>query len=186
MRLRHLTLVLVVSTVTAVSYWLSRDAEQRLELLLTPGALVPELFMEDFISMETGPDGLPRHRLSGQRMDQYRHDGSSQVQAPVMILHGEHGIDWTVVSELAHVSPAGDEVYLQGEVHMARPAGADHPEVDIHTRDVTVWPQTRQAHSDEHVAVRSSLYHVDGTGMRANLQTSVVELLHDADGTYFP
>jgi lipopolysaccharide export system protein LptC len=186
MSLRRITLVLAVTTVTATAFWLSRDAEHRLESLLTPSGLTPELFMEEFTSLVTGPDGAPRYRLSGERMEQYQHDRSSQVQAPVMIIHRADGADWTVISEQGWVSPEGDEVHLLGEVHMARPEAADHPAVDIHTRDVIVWPETRRADTDAHVAVRSPLYRVDGIGMRADLTTSIVELLHEADGTYFP
>lgn len=186
MSLRRITLVLAVTTVVVIGYWLSRDAEERLDLLLSPSGQTPELFMEHFTSMVTGPDGTPHYRLSGERMEQYQEDGSAHVDAPVMLVHREDGTDWTVKSEQGWVSPDGDEIHLLGAVHMMRPGGEHHPALDVHTRDVTVWPEPRRAQTDAHVAVRSPLYHVDGTGMRANLETSVLELLHEADGTYFP
>jgi lipopolysaccharide export system protein LptC len=186
MSLRRITLVLVVTTVAALGFWLGRDAEERLELLLGPTPDTPELYLERFTSLSTGADGMPRYRISGERMEQFQLDGSSRVEAPVMILHRDDGPDWTVVSERGWISPDGDEVQLLGEVHLTRPEDAHSLPVDIHTRDVTVWPTPRQAETAAYVTVRSPLYEVDGTGMRADLETSVLELLHDADGTYFP
>lgn len=186
MSLQRVTLVLVITTVAAVGFWLGRDAEERLELFLAPSAHTPELFMEHFTTLVTGSDGAPRYRLSGERMEQYQLDGSSRVETPVMVIHREDGADWIVSSEQGWVSPRGDEVHLLGAVHMTRPAMEQDPALDIHTRDVTVWPGPRRANTEAHVAIRSALYRVDGTGMRADLETSELELLHDADGTYFP
>ncbi len=186
MSLRRASLVLIATTVTALGFWVGRDAEERRELLQPPTPDTPEFYMERFSLTVTGPDGLPRHRIDGERMEQYQLDGSSRVEAPVMVLFRPDSPPWTLISEQGWVSPAADEVQLLGTVHMARPESAEEPPVDIHTRDVTVWPEPQTAQSEAPVEVRSPHYRVDGTGLRADLQSSTLELLRDADATYLP
>jgi lipopolysaccharide export system protein LptC len=186
MSLRRASIVLIATTVTALGFWLGRDVEQRLEVFISPAPDTPELYMEHFTLTVTGTDGLPRHSIRGERMEQYQLDGSSLVETPVMVMNQPDAPDWTLNAEQAWVSPDGEEVRLHGAVHMSRPEGPAHAPVDIHTRDVTVWPEPQRAESEAPVQVRSPHYQVDGTGLRANLQTSILELLHDTDATYFP
>jgi lipopolysaccharide export system protein LptC len=58
--------------------------------------------------------------------------------------------------------------------------------LDIHTRDVTVWPETRRPDTDAARGPAKPALPGGRHGMRADLTTSIVELLHEADGTYFP
>ncbi|ANB01356.1 MAG: LPS export ABC transporter periplasmic protein LptC [Chromatiaceae bacterium] len=186
-RLSGLLLIMALTLVAAVGFWLAENAQERRVVPTTQ--VDPEanqFFAEDFVVWSMDESGNLKYRLSGARMEQRQADRSSHVEAPVLIMEHPPAPDWTLRSERGWVSPAGDEVQLLGNVRLNRPEAPDHPPITITSRDVTVWTLSRQAQTDALARMVSTHREAEGVGMTLDLTRDTLELESQVRGTYVP
>jgi lipopolysaccharide export system protein LptC len=186
MRFQRPVILLGASAVAALGFWMAQDVEERLEGTAQPSPDAPEYYLDHFTATVTDTEGQLMYRLSGERLISYQRDGSSEVILPVVVFHHAQRPDWTLTSETGWISPRHDEVHLLGAVHMQRPAGVDLEPVEIHTRDVTVWPQPQVAVTDQFVHMTSTFYEAQGVGMEADILRGTLALRNQARGIYVP
>lgn len=186
-RFSGLLLILVLTLVAAVGFWLAENAqERRVAPPLQVDREANQFFAEDFVVWSMDEAGNLKYRLSGARMEQRQADRSSHVEAPVLIMEHPPAPDWTLRSEHGWISAAGDEVQLLGDVHLDRPGAPEHPPITITSRDVTVWTLPRQAQTDARAHMVSTHHEVEGVGMTLDLTRDTLDLESQVRGTYVP
>lgn len=151
-----------------------------------PFDAVTELYLIDFEAWSMDSNGRLDHQLTGSRMEQYRGDGSRQLWNPVLLVHEPGSPSWTIRSEKARVSPAGDEILLQGLVFMDRPGDTENLPVSVESSEVTFWPETRRSQTRQHARITTPFHQVESLGMRIDLGLEIVELDSFARGVYAP
>lgn len=133
-------------------------------------------------------DGAPGLRISGPLLERRDNDDSLFLTTPhfVMPSHVATVPDWSGDSDYGWVNRRGDLVMLQGKVFMHRDAYAQTPATEIHSSNMTGWPKDNRLATDELAIMTQGGTMLRGVGMRANLDTNELELLHDVHGTYPP
>jgi lipopolysaccharide export system protein LptC len=177
-----LTLVLlaVISTV-----WLSqlggRDVQQkRFE------GHAPDLTMEEFEVTTMGEDGSPSHRLSAAYMAHFADTQTKELTHPHLVVYREEAEPWHVASERGWVSADNDVLMLLGEVNIWRNRPDGKREIHIETEDLRVLPDDEYAETALPVSISTPESHTRGTGMRAYLGDSRVQLLSKVRTTIDP
>ena len=178
-------LALAVGVVQLLVWWLEPSRPQR--MLSGPPRSAYTLL--DFTLYGYGKDGKLAYRMQAPRLNRRDGDDSLYINQPSFLLaprDGSVASPWTGQSDYAWVDAHGDELKLQGQVHMNRPAYPGVPAASIETRDLTVWPPQNRVATDAHVSVHQGTATMTATGMRADLDTKHLELLHDFHGTFQP
>ncbi len=167
----------------AASGWLLR--ELGIELLESkPGSRhMPDFFMENFTSTSMDDEGRPRRRVSAAYMAHFPDSNSNEFQSPHVVIYRSSGEPWQVRSERGWTSGAGEVMLLLGEVTIWRNGESGEPKIQIHTRDLRVLPESDYGETEEPVTIRTPTSVTRGTGMRAWLDQSRVELLADVHTT---
>ncbi|MCG5513406.1 LPS export ABC transporter periplasmic protein LptC [Ectothiorhodospira shaposhnikovii] len=186
MKLPSLFLILLLTLVAAVGFWLARDADERRRVLEEAATEGTDFFLEQYAAIHMDSLGEPRYQLRGQRMEQRQADGSRWLETPVLILRYSPGATWTLRAEQGWISPAGDEVKLLGEVHIHRAAEGERGPITITTRDTTLWPGPRQAVTDAPARLQTTYQEAEGLGLFLDLRHEVLELKREARGVYVP
>jgi lipopolysaccharide export system protein LptC len=75
---------------------------------------------------------------------------------------------------------------LQGPVYLHRAAYDDTALIEIHTADVTAWPQDKRIATAAPAQMTQGGTRISGVGMRANLNDKHLELLDDVHATFPP
>lgn len=178
-------LALAAGAVQLLVWWLSPRHAARDEA----GPPRSGYTLQDFTLYGYAPDGKLAYRLQAPRLNRREGDASMYINQPTFLLVSRNGTGtppWTGRSEFGWVSARGDELKLQGQVRMSRPAYPGAAAASIRTRDLTAWPPQNRVATDATVSIHQGTATMTGTGMRARLDTKHLELLHDVHGTFRP
>jgi lipopolysaccharide export system protein LptC len=145
--------------------------------------------MRNFTAWAYGDTGRLAFRLSSPFLQRREGDESLYLNAPTFLLppkHGSAGVPWHGQSQYGWVSGDGSVLKLQGAVHMTRPAEGTSLPAEVHTADVTAWVKQNTLATDARASIIQGPSTMTGTGLRADLNTKHLELLHDVHGTFKP
>ncbi|MHC1479097.1 LPS export ABC transporter periplasmic protein LptC [Frateuria aurantia] len=133
-------------------------------------------------------DGVPGLQIIGPWAERRDNDDSLFLTTPHFIMpsHKPGVPDWTGNSDYGWVNRRGDLMVLQGKVAMHRDAYEQTPAAELHSSNMTGWPKQNRLATDEFAIMTQGSMMLRGVGMRANLDTNELDLLHDVHGTYPP
>ena len=147
----------------------------------------PDLFAEDVTSTMMDAKGNPRYRLTAKVINHYPDDKSVSLQAPRLEYYRQQLPPWTAESDSGRIYDKGQQVFLDGQVTMHRPAEGKQPATRLYTRDMLILPQDDYAETAAAVKIKSGESELKGTGMRVYMSEGRLELLAKGEGTYvFP
>ena len=166
-----LAILAVVSTL-----WLSQlGSRDDLKKRFTGHA--PDLTMEEFEVTTMGEDGRPSRRLSAAYMAHFSDTQTKELTHPHLVVYRAEEEPWHVASERGWVSADNDVLMLLGKVNIWRNQPDGKREIHIETEDLRVLPDDEYAETALPVSISTPESHTRGTGMRAYLGESRVQLL---------
>ena len=166
-----LAILAVVSTL-----WLSQlGSRDALKKRFTGHA--PDLTMEEFEVTTMGEDGSPSRRLSAAYMAHFSDTQTKELTHPHLVVYRAEEEPWHVASERGWVSADNDVLMLLGKVNIWRNQPDGKREIHIETQDLRVLPDDEYAETALPVSISTPESHTRGTGMRAYLGESRVQLL---------
>ena len=175
-----LAIVAVISTL-----WLSQLGDHKVQAKRFKGH-APDLTMEEFEVTTMGEDGSPLHRLSGAYMAHFTDTRTKELTHPHLVVYREGAEPWHVASERGWVSPDNDVLMLLGKVDIWRNKPDGKREIHIETEDLRVLPDEEYAETELPVSISTRESYTRGTGMRAYLDESRVQLLSNVRTTIDP
>lgn len=145
--------------------------------------------LTDFTLDAWGDGGQLSFRLQAPQLVQREGDASLYLNKPTFLLppqNGAKGAPWHGHSRYGWVNADNTLLKLQGKVVLNRPASAQAPAASVHTSDVTAWPRQNRLATDASAQIVQGTSTMSGIGLKANLVTKHLELLHDFHGTFPP
>jgi lipopolysaccharide export system protein LptC len=176
--------VLVVFAV-ASTLWLVGLGDQDGESKRFQGH-APDLTMEEFEVTTMGEDGRPLRRLSAAYMAHFTDTGTKELRRPHLVVYQKQAEPWHVASERGWVSAGNDVLMLLGKVDIWRDGPDGKREIHIETQDLRVLPREEYAETELPVSISTPESLTRGTGMRAYLGESRVQLLSKVKTTIEP
>lgn len=146
----------------------------------------PDLTMEEFEVTTMGEDGSPLRRLSAAYMAHFTDTKTKELTHPHLVVYREEQEPWHVASERGWVSADNDVLMLLGKVNIWRNRPDGKREIHIETEDLRVLPDDEYAETELPVSISTPESLTSGTGMRAYLGESRVQLLSRVKTTIDP
>ena len=146
----------------------------------------PDLTMEEFEVTTMGEDGNPLRRLSAAYMAHFTKTGTKELRRPHLVVYQSKAEPWHIASERGWVSADNDVLMLLGKVDIWRNYADGRREIHIETEDLRVLPNEEYAETELPVAISTPESMTRGTGMRAYLDESRVQLLSAVKTTIEP
>jgi lipopolysaccharide export system protein LptC len=175
--------ILVLSVLSALSFWLSRDVRRDEQTSI--GGLDTSLnyALRDFEARYFDEQGRLAARVEAPLLTNDASTGIGRIDQPrFRVVH--EGNLWTILSESATVTPDRERVQLAGAVQMVRVEPGSLRQLDIQTREVTVEIDPRIAHSTEHVVITEGENVLEATGFRLDMSNNQFQLAQGVRGTY--
>ncbi|ENO89214.1 LPS export ABC transporter periplasmic protein LptC [Thauera linaloolentis] len=168
--------IIVLGLLAGASVWLERVT--RVE---DPAAAAVEQTGPDFIANGTrvvgyGANGAQRYELFADRLSHFPQGDITRLDMPRLRMISE-GRETRITARHAEVSPGGEQVDMQGEVRVRRPAVADDPALALDSETLTVWPDAYRARTDSPVLLTRGATRADALGMRADNLFGTLELI---------
>ncbi|HET7663577.1 MAG TPA: LPS export ABC transporter periplasmic protein LptC [Rhodanobacteraceae bacterium] len=145
--------------------------------------------LSDFTLYAYAPDGTLSFKLQSPSLQRREGDHSLYIDKPHFLLppkNGETGAPWRGRSDYGWVSADHTVLKLMGQVDMHRKASANAPSAEIHTSDVTAWPEQNRLATTKAAHMRQGTSRMSSVGLRANFDSKHLELMHDFHGTFAP
>ena len=154
----------------------SLDEATSVTALRSPEA--PDVWMDNFVTVETDDAGRPKRRLEADRMV-YRADRTVLLTNPYYVLYRTEGEPWHVRSDHGRVSADGSVVVLTGNVDIWRNDESGVRDLDIRAEDMKVLPESEYGETANPVTISMPASTSKGVGMRAWLDETRIELLSE-------
>ena len=145
---------------------------------------VADLYITDFVTVTMGLDGKPVRELSAEKLSHFSDTDTKELEKPYLVIHHPTDPPWHVRSERGWVSANDDVMLLLGKVHIWRDTPDGVRDLDLHTTDLRVLPESQYGETDKHVVIRTPNSESSGEGMRAYLKQSRIELLSQVRTVY--
>ena len=182
--LRLWTLGAFLLALAAGSWWLRQGEEDTTPRQAHP-AHTPDYWIDGLSARTMDAQGRPRRLLQAESMRHFPDDDSTELTRPELTLLEAEGPPWRIRSELGWVSPDGELVLLQGEVHIERSGDGEARPLHLVTRDLRVQPKDEYAETEQAVRIDSGPHWLESNGLQAWLREPVrIKLLADVRGHY--
>jgi len=130
--------------------------------------------------------GKESFSVQAPRMERDPRGKSLTIQLPEFSFPDKDGGRWQASSHTAWVAPKGVEVRLIDQVEMVGPPTPAGDRARFKTAHLQVFPKAKQARSDDPVTITRADSILNGTGLRADMQTHHIQLLAEVKGRYVP
>ncbi len=176
-----LALMLILA---GLSYWILQELEPE---PLGGGSAqrhIPDYYMENFTTTTMGENGKPQRRIEAHYMAHFPDTDTHEFDRPYLTMYRDKGPPWHVRSERGWLSASGDVMLLLGKVNIWRNDADGAKALDIKTEDLRVLPETSYGETDRPVTITTPESITTGTGMKAYLEESRLELLSEVRTRY--
>ena len=147
----------------------------------------PDMFAEDIRSTMMDAEGNPRYHITAKLINHYPDDKSVSLEAPRLEYFRRQLPPWTAESDSGRIYDKGQQIFLDGQVTMHRPAEGKQPATHLYTRDLLILPTDDYAETAAAVRIKSGESELKGKGMQVYMSEGRLELLAKGEGVYvFP
>ncbi len=167
----------------AASWWVVTDLSDPDTVGDSVSGDLPEFYMEKFSTTTMDENGRPKHTLTGERMTIYPNQ-TKEVEQPHLIVYEENRPPWHATSERVEVSADDTLMVLYGDVRLWRNNEAGVLELEMETRQLSVFRDKDYAVTDEPVVIRTPSTKTTGTGMRVYKESRRLKLLSGVKTIY--
>lgn len=181
---RRIVLFLSLAAVALVTWWLLGHLGTDKPEQSAAERRIPDYYMENFTATTLDQSGFPHRRVVAAYMAHFPDTDIHLLTDPYLVLFTEMATPWHVRSERGWISPDGEEMLLEGKVHIWRDDASGERQLDIHTRDLKVLPESEYGETDAQVVITTPSSESRGVGMRAWMQQSRIELLSQVHTVY--
>jgi LPS export ABC transporter protein LptC len=126
--------------------------------------------------VETGADGRPKYTLNAKMIEQHPKDGSVQLNIVHMILDDVDGNRWTVDAQRGDIVHDGENIDLEGDVHVSGVLPGTNQPADISSDRLSFNTRTDVVTTQDPVTFVWSGRQIHSVGIVASLKDSQVQL----------
>lgn len=182
---RTLLLILLIIVAIGSAWYMNRLTVTESKNLSTQ-AVAPDYYLENFTTTSMDIDGKPKNRLQALYMAHYPDDDTSELLSPSMQFFRPGKRPMTVKSEKGWLTADNEVILLQGDVEIYEDDEFGQRTLQVETKNARVLPNQDYAETDEFTTIISGRLTITGTGMRAFLKDSRLEILNDVHTTIEP
>lgn len=136
----------------------------------------PDSIVENFLAVGTDAAGVPRYRLSADKLNHFSGNKLTLLDNPEFThLHAKQGV-MRISSKTASVSSEGDRVLFSGSVRLLRPADGARKEMSMLTSRLEVFTKKNEALTQEPVVIQQPGMQVSAKGLHLFADTRVLKL----------
>lgn len=150
----------------------------------------PEEYMSGVTVWNYSDKGDLKHYLSTAYWAYLPETGASTLTSPHLKVYKPDQTMWQIDAERGKVKQPNigriEQVELLGSVIMQRPATKKEMPIKVETETIRYEPKKEYAETDDFITLTKPDLTITGTGMRAFLDKSFVELLHNVKTCYIP
>jgi len=146
----------------------------------------PDSYMENVSGARFDEQGNLKDELIAPHLLHFSEGDTTDVTSPHLIIYNADstGQPWHVTSNYGKALDGVNSIELWDNVKLRQPESADNAEIIMTTTQITIYPKTQFAHTDQPVKVIQLGSVVNSVGLDADIKTGTIKLLKEAHGKY--
>ena len=173
---RTLVLAVLFAAAAASAWLLNYLSEER------PGQAVqvyhdPDYYMENFTTLSMEKNGAPKNKLYAVYMAHYPDDDTTELLQPRMEIYRAGRPPLFITAKKGWVTSNNNVLLLQGDVRLWEDDELGQRTLQVDTTEVRVLMDDEYAETDQPATIFSNHSTIKGSGMRAYLKESRLEVL---------
>lgn len=146
----------------------------------------PDAYMENIVAVIMNKQGSPSLKIEAPKMMHYAEDDMTYINYPHVTVYRQSPQPWYINSDHAEASYGTEQIVFSDNVVIHHPADVENPDTTMKTISLTVFPDKKQASTDDPVIITQPDTVIHAVGMLADLNDGTVKLLSQAKGDYVP
>lgn len=144
-----------------------------------------EYFAVGYSKTQMNESGLADNTLTADFVANYSDNIGTELINPRITIFKQDAPPWVVRSEAGHISPDGNQIFMNGLVFIDRAVAENVREVNIKTSNLRIFPNRNYAETDDWVELVSGLDSISGVGMELFYQEPLyIKLLNNVKGLH--
>ncbi len=167
-----MTLLVMLALIT---FWIQQSVKEaggRIGASLSE----PDSIVENFLAISTDVAGVPRYRLSAEKLNHFSGDRLTLLDNPILTHIHENQGEMQISSKQASVSPEGDKVVFTGDVNLLRRADGERGELSMRTSRLEVLTEKSEAITEEPVVIQQPGMQITASGLHLFANTRILKL----------
>jgi len=136
----------------------------------------PDSFATNVTFVKMDADGVPEQQLTAPLITHYPND-ITDLTTPHFTLYMKNSSPWHLSANYGQLQDKGDTLVLKDNVKLEQPAGKDNLPLTMTTTELTIYPKTKYAHTQQPVTIVQPGRIVHAIGLNADANTKVIDLL---------
>lgn len=139
---------------------------------------LPQLVLTDFFATQMNEQGFRHYTISGPLLTQMPGEQGSWLEQPLFNSYLGDGRtqEWQIQGQRAWIAADHSLVRLEDAVHMQRLPSSGLSPVEIDTRDVRIYPETKVIETEAAAQLQMPGTQLQSTGVRAEMARDWLEL----------
>lgn len=143
-------------------------------------------FIRHAIFTEYNKQGMIKTRIEAKKVTHYQEQNTIFFDEPKIISYGNNRNAWHIRADQAVSDSTGKKIVLSGHVIAHELATAKNPDTVVTTTQLTLFPKTSEATTDQPVILKRPGIIMSATGFSANLKTGEYQLHSQTKVIYQP
>ena len=137
----------------------------------------PDYYMEDFTSLTMRDDGTPKDRLQALYMAHYPDNDTTELLQPKLEVFRRNNTPVYVTADKGWVTSNNNVILLKGKVRLWENDAAGERSLEVKTSQARVLMKEEYAETSEYATITTKQATITGTGMKAYLKDSRLEVI---------
>lgn len=146
----------------------------------------PDYYMENFTSWTMEEDGNPRNILIADYMAHYPESDALELINPRLEVFRKDKLPVNIIADKGWVTDGNEVILLSGDVRLWEEDADGNKQLEIISDDVRILPDQEYAETDRPAKLVRGNITTNGTGMRAWMNESRLELLNNVHTIIYP
>lgn len=159
--------LVALTVIAGASLWLDRVTRVEDAAVSTEPQTGPDFAATGTRIIGYAKDGSQRYELLAERLEHFPADDTTHLTQPRLTVY-QSDTQFNVTAQTGKVSPGGEQVDLEGDVHARRNRTADAAELTLVSEALTVWPDPQRARSDRPVQLTQGRTVANALGMQSD------------------
>ncbi len=146
----------------------------------------PDAYMENVVALIMNKQGSPSLKIEAPKMTHYPEEDTTYINYPHVTVYRQSPEPWYINSDHAEASYGTEQIVFSDNVIIHHPPDVENPDTTMKTNSLTVFPDKKQASTENAVIITQPDTIIHAVGMLADLNDGTVKLLSEAKGDYVP
>ncbi|MBT7575976.1 MAG: LPS export ABC transporter periplasmic protein LptC [Methylococcales bacterium] len=183
--IRNLGLYSVLLFITLSSWWLLEQQQSEEVVPIKLEGHSADYFSEGYKKVEMDGMGNPVSILEAKTLTHFKDDQTTELAQCKITFFNSDGSSWIIQADAAVLWANGNDLFLNGVVHINRAPVEGVRPVQINTSDLRVKLDQSYAETDNWAEIITPPDRTEGTGLQMIYSKPIqVELIHAVKGRY--